>query len=215
MKQSLTADHRKNLDELISKTEKRTQTQIVLAVIERSDSYIELPWKAFAFGASITGILVVIFNFLMNTWHSQIPTWIGITLTLAGGALGALLAAFIPKFAKLFLSRDRAEVEVEQYAQSLFLEREIFATKNRTGILFMISLFERKIVILPDTGLHKQLPEQTLKTIIATMAPHLKRRNIDQALAAGLEKLSQMLGESVKGSSENELQDTIIEEKGV
>ena len=48
MKHSLSDHDRGQLDELIADVEKRTNTQIVLAVIKRSDIYAELPWKAFA-----------------------------------------------------------------------------------------------------------------------------------------------------------------------
>lgn len=32
----------------------------------------------------------------------------------------------------------------------MFLERGVFQTRDRTGLLLMISLFEHRIVILPD-----------------------------------------------------------------
>lgn len=44
----------------------------------------------------------------------------------------------------------RAEAEVRQHAQAMFLERGVFQTRDRTGLLLMISLFEHRIVILPD-----------------------------------------------------------------
>ena len=48
MKQILNNQERSQLDRRIAEVEKRTGAQIVLAVIERSDSYAEIPWKAFA-----------------------------------------------------------------------------------------------------------------------------------------------------------------------
>ena len=64
MKRKLTDDDRNRLDTLVIETEKRTNTQIVLAVIQRSDSYAELPWKAFALGASISSLLIFILTIL-------------------------------------------------------------------------------------------------------------------------------------------------------
>ena len=51
MKQILSDSDRTLLDKHIAETEKQTGAQIVLASIMRSDSYAEIPWKAFAFGA--------------------------------------------------------------------------------------------------------------------------------------------------------------------
>jgi putative membrane protein len=134
---------------------------------------------------------------------------------LAGGALFALFTVLIPGFAKRFLSDFRAEVEVRQYAKSLFLSRELFATSNRTGILVLISIFERKVVILPDKGLTDLLPEDAMQRIIAAMTRFLTRGEISRAFEAGLEQLSDTLGTNVQGTGKNELSDEIIEEKGV
>jgi putative membrane protein len=150
MKLTLSDDERNRLDTLVTEAEKRTNTQIVLAVIQRSDIYAELPWKAFALGASFTGLLVFILNLLFYDWYPEVTVLIAAAGILAGGAVFALLTLLIPGFAKRFLSPSRTEVEVKQYAESLFLSRELFATRKRVGILVLVSLFERKVVILPD-----------------------------------------------------------------
>lgn len=210
------SDHdRGRLDPLIAEAEKRTKTQIVLAVIKRSDTYAELPWKAFALGASITGLSVFILDLPFYDWSSRIMALIAVAATLAGGAAFALLAVVVPGFAKSFLSAHRAETEVRQYAESLFLARELFATGRRTGILLLVSLFERQVVLLPDRGLSNRLTGNAMRDIIATMTSFLKRKEVNRAFEAGLERLTQVLETSAPGTGENELSDEIIEEKGV
>ena len=215
MKKIISDDVNSRLDALIKKTEKRTGAQIVLAVIRRSDSYAELPWKAFALGASIAGLLVFILNMPFNDWSLQIAKLFITAVILAGGAFFALLTVITPGFARRFLSADRADLEVRQYAKSLFLDHELFATKNRTGILFLVSLFERKVVILPDKGLDSQLTGETMQNIITSMTPFLKRKEIYRAFEAGMEQLCSVLKSEEGSSEDNELPDQIIEEKGV
>ncbi len=215
MKRILSDHDRNRLDTHIADVEKRTNTQIVLALIQRSDIYAELPWKAFALGASVTGLLIFILNLLFYDWYPGVTVLISVAGILAGGAVFALLTLLIPGFAKQFLSAFRTEVEVRQYAESLFLSRELFATSKRTGILVLVSLFERKVVILPDKGLSDQLPKDAMQSIITAMTMFLKRNEISGAFEAGLEQLSRTLGTNVSGKNENELSDEIIEEKGV
>jgi len=215
MKQTFSEQERGRLDRLIAEVEKRTNTQIVLAVINRSDSYAELPWKAFALGASVAGLAVLILDLLYVSWYPRFTMLMAGAGILGCGAALALLTVLIPGFARRFLPASRAEVEVRQYAESLFLSRELFATSNRTGILILVSLFERKVMLLPDTGLQEFLNEKILQTIIAAMTPLLKRNEIGQAFEAGLNRLSHTLGTTVPGTGENELPDDIIEEKGV
>jgi putative membrane protein len=141
--------------------------------------------------------------------------FIAIAGILAGGAVFALLTVLMPGFAKQFLSASRAEVEVRQYAESLFLSRELFATSKRVGILILVSLFERKVIILPDKGLNEYLPEDAIQSLIAAMTLLLKRKELSRAFEAGLEQLAHTLGTNVQGTGKNELSDEIIEEKGV
>jgi putative membrane protein len=95
------------------------------------------------------------------------------------------------------------------------LSHELFATSKRTGILLLVSLFERQVVILPDKGLNDHLPEKNLQEIITAMAPYLKRREIRQAFESGLAQLVKTLGTGGSDKNENELSDEIIEENGV
>lgn len=216
MERILSYHDRGQLDQRIAEAERRTKAQIVLAVIKRSDSHEELPWKAFVLGTSIAALLVFILDSLLRDWTSHTMVLLAVTAPLAAGAALALLAVFVPGFARLFLSAHRAEVEVRQYAESLFLSRELFATRRRTGILLLVSLFERQVVLLPDKGLSNRLTKDAMQDIIARMVVPLARNEVNRALEVGLERLSQVLETSaLAGEGENELSDEIIEEKGV
>lgn len=220
MKRILSDQDRAQLDERIAETEKRTKAQIVAAVIQRSDTYTELPWKAFALGVSIAGLLVFILDLFLYSWTSYVMAFVAVAITLVAGLAFALLAVFFPGFARLFLPVHRAEVEVRQYAESLFLDRELFATDERTGVLMLVSLFERKVVILPDKGISSRLSGDAMDDVIAFMIPFLRRKEIYRALEGGLEKLSLVLevlalpGGSPGKRGGNKLPDEIIEEKG-
>jgi len=212
------SDHeRSRLDQLIADSEKRTNAQIVLAVIKRSDDYAELPWKTFALSASVAGLIVVILDFILNYWVSHTTLLIAAIAMLSAGAAFALLTIFIPGFARIFLSANRADVEVKQYAESLFLNRELFATRKRIGILLLVSLFERRVVLLPDKGLSSRLTKEAMDGIIECMTQLLSHNELNRALEKGFEELSKALELSTHGTGniENELSDQIIEEKGV
>lgn len=215
MKKILNDQERSRLDQRIAEAEKRTGAQIVVAVIHRSDNYSELPWKAFALGVSVTGLLVFIFDLLRPGWTSQTAVLTTVAATLAVGTISALLTIYVPRFARLFLAVHRAEVEVRQYAESLFLSHELFATRRRTGILLLVSLFERQVILLPDTGLNERLSQKAMQKIIAQLTPLLASGQVSRALEQGLLRLEEILVVSATGKSgKNELSNDIIEEKG-
>lgn len=213
MKKVLLEQDRDRLNKRIREAEGHTGAQIVLAVINRSDSYAEIPWKAFALGVSLACLAV----FSLNEFHAMIL--VAVTVILAAGGVCALLTVFVPDFARIFLVSHRAETEVRQYAQSLFLKREIFSTKNRRGVLLLVSLFERQVVVLPDKGLGERLTSDAINEIIAPMRPHLMQGQIMEALEASLAQMTQLLEPTAPTGHEtmddNELSDEIIEEQGI
>jgi putative membrane protein len=219
MKRDLSDHERGRLDRLIADAEKRAKAQIVLAVVKRSDAHAELPWKAFALGASVAGLSVFVLDFPGYDWSSRMTSLIAAATVLAAGAAFALLAVFVPGFGRLFLSAHHAEKEARRYAESLFLSRELFSTSGRTGILLLVSRFERQVVLLPDRGSRDRLSGDAMPQVIAAMTPLLKRNEVNSALETGLERLTRVLEASAPagpgGARKNELSDEIIEEKGV
>ena len=215
MKHTLTEQERQQLDRRIADAEKRTGAQIVLAVVERSDVYAELPWKAFALGTAGAGLAVTALDLLRPGWHSSTAVLLAVMATLIAGAACALACVSLPGFAHLFLDAHRAETEARQYAESLFLSREVFATRGRTGILLLVSLFEHKVIMLPDSGPSKLLGREASQGIISRMTSLLASGRVAAALEAGLTGLEEVLGVTTPAAAaENELPNAIVEEKG-
>jgi putative membrane protein len=205
------------IDAQISRLESRTGVQVVTAVVGKSDTYAELPWKAFALGAALGGFAVVLADAARPQWVTVHTALICATTILGAAAASALLAVLVPPFARLFLGSARRDLEVRQYAQSLFLARELFRTAARNGVLVLVSLFERKIEVLPDTGLHSRVCDADWGAMIRRMTPLLHAARSFQALEEGLAALEGLLVAKgfQPGDRRNELPDRPIEERGV
>jgi putative membrane protein len=216
MKQRLTEREREELDRRVAEAEQRSGVQIVLAVVERSDVYAELPWKAFALGAAASALAVFLPEHFRPSWFPLFSMTAAVMAPLAGGAVLALLCVLLPAFARTFLDTHRAETEVLQYAQSLFLTRELFATRARTGVLLLVSLFERQAVVLPDRGLAVRLGSDARRALVQRMTMRLAAGSISEALEQGLAGIEEALpGTDSASAGGNELSDEVIEEKGV
>jgi putative membrane protein len=215
MKPNLNDQERQWLDSRIAEAEKRTGAQIVLAVVERSDAYAELPWKAFALGTAGAGLAVTALDLLRPGWHSSAAVLLSVMATLITGAACALACISLPGFARLFLDVHRAEVETRQYAESLFLSHELYATRGRTGVLLLVSLFERQVIMLIDTGLAKRLGRDVSQGIVTRMTMLLAAGLVAKAFEAGLDGLTEVLGATAPAAEAgNELPNGILEEKG-
>jgi putative membrane protein len=204
------------LEQAIAGLEAQTGVQLVTAVIGKADSYVELPWKAFALGTAFAALALVVADALSPRWTGADSALIFAVAILGAGAVSALLAVAAPAYARLFLRATRRDLEVRHYAQAFFLRRELFATRGRNGILLLVALFERKVEILPDVGLHVRFDGTDWRTVIDAMTPLLRERRCFGALQQGVARLQALL--LAKGMSAasggNELADRPVQETG-
>jgi uncharacterized membrane protein len=215
MKHFLSLADQAILDKRIAEAEKITGAQIVLATVKRCDIYAEIPWKAFSFGASLRALMILIVSLLGPFWVTDYFILFSIVSILAGGIIFAVLTIIFPGFARLFLSSHRKETETMQYAESLFLSRELFSTDGRRGILLLVSQFERQVIIFPDKGVKGKLTEEVLKNTISKMADSLKKNEVRKAFETGLDEIIIALSHApLIEPKRNELSNEIIEEEG-
>jgi putative membrane protein len=204
------------LERAIFGLEAQTGVQLVTAVIGKADSYVELPWKAFALGTALAGLVLVVADTLSPRWAGAENALIFAVAILGAGAASALLAVAAPPYARLFLRTTRRDLEVRHYAQAFFLRRELFATRGRNGILLLVSLFERKVEILPDVGLHARFDAADWQAVIDAMTPLLRERRCFDALQQGVARMQALLlAKGITGApAGNELPDRPIQETG-
>ncbi|HEX4986623.1 MAG TPA: TPM domain-containing protein [Burkholderiales bacterium] len=177
----------------VAALEARTGAQVLVAAVGKSDSYPEAPWKAFALGSAAMALACVAWQAGAGNWAAAGSRFGHALAMLAAGALLALLAVLCPGFARLFTDRTRREVETSQFAQSLFYRHGLDRTRGRTGILLLVSLFERRVVVLADAGFDGRVGAADWQALTARMTFILGRGAVAGALRAGLDALEALL----------------------
>ncbi|HVN35406.1 MAG TPA: TPM domain-containing protein [Casimicrobiaceae bacterium] len=177
----------------IRAVEARTGIEAVAAVVERSDRYHGLRWRAFAAGASVAALVAVVADLLRPDWTAAHVSLVTAVTILAAGLACALLATFSRAFERLFLQRERAEAEARQRATVLFLERELFATPDRTGVLLFASRYERVAVVIGDRGYDGRVSAAEWQDIVKAMSARFRHGNAATAFTAGLDALAELL----------------------
>ena len=212
----LNADEAASLEALVVRLEAATGIQIVPAIVGKADNYPEVPWKAFGLGVAFGALALVVSDYMRPAWATASTAATHALIVLGGAAVCTLLAAFVPSIARLLLNRRRTDVEVRQYAESMFLRRALFATRGRTGVLVLVSLFERRIEIIADSGFDGRVTPAEWQDVIVRMTPHLRSGRPFDALRDALAAVEALLvAKAFRGSgAPNELPDRAIEEQG-
>jgi putative membrane protein len=209
----LSESERATISRRVADAEARTGAQIVAAVVERSDSYPEVPWKAFALAAPAGALVAVLAILLRPALDPVLAALLVALAALGAGAVLALAAAFLPPVTRALLDAQRAEGEVRQHAQGLFLRHQLFATKRRVGVLLLASRLERRVVVLADVGVEARTSPRDLRSVVDVMTPALADGRTADAFAAGLDALEALLaGRGLARAGPDELPDELVEE---
>lgn len=212
----LTAAQSDAIDAEVARIEARTGVEIVAVVTAKSSHYPQIPWKAFALGVSLAAAALVLADVLRPDWPSSRAALLHVVAMLAAGAVLALSTVFVPGIARLFLRAMRRDFEVHRCARDMFLRHEVFATHDRTGVLLLVSVFERKLEIVADRGFDGRVTPAEWRAAIERMAPRAAAQGPAAALHEGLDAIEALLVEKgfrPAAAAPNELPDAPREER--
>jgi putative membrane protein len=194
----------------VAAAEGQTSGEIVPFVVDASDTYEGSVWKGAALGALGASLLAALVFTVAEFWGGGV-LWIGLPAA-AGGGLGFLLAAFVPPVKRGLIPRDVVERRVRRRAAVAFLEEELFNTRDRTGILLFLSLFERRVVVLGDAGINAKVGEEEWAAITDAIAAGILDGRPGEALVEGIGACGRLLarrGVEIQPDDRNELGDEL------
>jgi putative membrane protein len=207
-----TAADREAVRAAVEEAERGTSGEIVPYVVAASDGYASALWKGAALGALFGPLVALASLRLGGLWAGQLDFWLSLPAA-AGGAAGYLLA-FLPPVKRLLAGAELLEQRVRQRAALAFLGEEVFHTRERTGILLFVSLFERRVVVLGDSGINRQVEASHWEGVVATVVAGIREGRPGAALASGVRQCGELLarcGVAIRPDDRNELPDELRE----
>jgi putative membrane protein len=178
-------------------------------VVGSCDDYDEAVWKAAALGALLASLVAGLVHLLGGLWGGSSMVWITLP-TAAGAAVGFLAARTWPALRRLMVPADNLETRVMRRARQAFLEEEVFATRERTGILIFLALFERRVVVLGDSGINRVVDMGEWDQIVAHLIEGIRRGRPGPALVEAIADCGRLLethGVEIRPDDVDELAD--------
>jgi len=195
----------------VREAETGTAGEIVPFAVSHSDHYEAATWKGAVLGALLAAAAAAAVHRFAGLWGGYLPGWI-LAPPLVGGALGYLAAAVIRPL-RLFLAGPAVvEHHVRVRATAAFVENEVFRTRERTGVLIFLSLFERRVVVLGDSGINARVQQHEWDAIVAEVVRGMREGAPGKALAAAIRRCGELLarrGVEVRADDTDELPDQL------
>jgi len=203
-----TEAEKEKLRRAVQDVESRTIGELVVMVVDRSHDYPEADLIG---GIFIASFVSLVFTFLF--FHASIFWFVPITLILFFPS--KLLLIRFPGLKKLFVGLHRKEEAIRARAFIAFHEHGLHKTRQNTGVLFLVSLFERKIHILADQGIYPKIGQEVLDRHAEAVAEGVKKGRACDALCESIEDIGRLLAAhfpTIAGDT-NELPDAVIIEQ--
>ena len=181
-----TAEEKERLKAITQEVESRTIGEIVVMVIDRSDHYID----AEVLGGALLGSLLSLILTLLF-FHSSI--WSYVPLSFLFFFPCRFLFQKVDGLKKLFIGVRRKEEAVRLRAERAFFERGLYKTKRNTGVLFFLSLLERKVWILADKGIYEKMEQETLNRFANEVSRGIREGRACDALSKAIQEIGVVL----------------------
>jgi len=189
----------------IQEVELRTSGEVAVMVVDRSDSY---PESRLLTGIIVGGLLALGLADLV--WHDSL--WAFLPLAALFTVLFSWLAGRLPSVQRFFVPAARLEEMVREQAVQGFYKKGLYKTREATGVLFFISLFEHRVWVLADHGIYEKISQETLQEYAADIAAGIKGGKAAEALCREIRRAGEVLAHHfpVRADDVNELPDHVL-----
>lgn len=219
----LTDDDRRAVAAAIAETEQTTSGEIYCIVARASADYREVPLAWAALAALVPPLLAAGLGWTpwwpQSGWAVQAGAG-DVTRALLGyaavqAALFALTAALvsIPAVKAALTPAPLKRARVRRAAVELFLTHGLHATEARTGVLLYASLAERRVEVVADETIHRQVDAEVWGDAAAALTASLSKGRIAAGFTEAVRLCGAVLAERFPPSAANrdELPNRVVE----
>jgi putative membrane protein len=202
---------RERIQHAVEQAERGTSGEIVPVVVPRSDGYHDTAWRCAAFVGAIALLALALGQRFAGFWMPLGLTGVALVAIIAA-ALTGVAVAFVPALTRLFSSQATLTRRTAQRAMEAFVSEEVFNTRERTGILIFLSLLERRVVILGDSGINSKVSQGEWEGIVSTIVAGIRSGRPTDAVIEAIGTCGKLLalhGVALRPDDTNELGDSL------
>ena len=201
------------IKEAVATAEKQTSGEIVPYIVSQSASHEVAVWRGGGLFALLAYAAVLGIRWFSGWGGSQLTEgMVPVLLIIVAAAIGAAVVYWIPAAKRRFTGQVRLTLATHRRAMQAFVEKEVFSTRERTGILLFVSLLEHRIEVVGDAGINAKVDMDDWIGVVATIQQHMKAGQLAEGLVQGIHQCGHLLekaGVAIRLDDTNELADDV------
>lgn len=195
------------VEKAIAELETSTLGEIVPVIVRASTPLL----GAQLFLICLGGFLALVLDLMISEslglglWTQGAFVAFGLLVGYGLSKFDFILRAVIPDADEIMAVHQRAELE--------FYRNSIQATKDRTGILILVSWFEHRVVVLADTGISAKVTQDSWNELVGTLVKSIQKRHLGEGLTQAIKSQECLLKEHfprIDLAPRNELTNRVI-----
>ena len=207
---------RQRITRRVQEVEKTTSGEIVPFVRSASYHYPAAALRAaLAVSALIAAAATAAEGFFM-LWGtlSLLDLWIFPSVFAACFLVVYALTRIAPVLKRPFISRAEMTDEVEEAALTAFYRHRLAETRDRTGILLYVSVFERRVVVLADKGINDRVQQETWQQVVDIVLRGIHEGRPADALCEAVTRCGELIAGQfpIRAGDKDELHNLIVED---
>jgi len=202
-----TEEERTRIRETTKSVESRTIGEIAVMIMDSSDRYIEAEVIGGVLAGSLLSLIVSILFF-----HASL--WVYIPLSFLFFFPAWILFKKIPAARMMFIGLKKREETVRERAVRAFYEKGLYKTRKNTGVLFFLSLLERKVWVLADRGIYEKIDQETLNRFAKNVSQGIRDGRACDSLCQAIKEAGELLARHfpITPDDTDELSDEVMVE---
>ena len=197
----------------VGRVEQQTAGEIVPMVTSESADYpLANVTGATVFALPIALLLTPVVGGML--WVGDQNMWVLVFIFAVLYALSYFAIDQVPAIKRLFISREEMEEKVESAAMSAFYQQGLYRTRDATGVLIYISVFEKKVWVIADQGINQKVGTDQWNGIVSHIVEGIKQSRQTAAICEAIEMVGNLLKDSfpVRPDDQDELSNLILDE---
>lgn len=180
-----TANEKERIRQAVIAEELRTAGEIVPMIVSASARYTEVELAGLISGL-VCGILAE--WQLSDPWSSHL-----VYLWPLIGAVVGFVACRIPSFKRRLIPAGMIAEAVHLRCLAAFTAEGLHHTRDHTGVLIFVSLFEHRVEVLADQGINAKVSPGTWEELVQLLTAGLKSGAACDAFCKAIERCGEIL----------------------
>lgn len=182
----------RRIEAAIREAEARSRGEIVAAAELASGAYPGAAWAGACLGSLSALLVLVAAHWLSDLWGLGAPLW-ALLAAAGGAAAGYLVVGRSAALTRMLVSDEVLDRQVALAARAAFVDHEVFATRERSGVLLYLSLLEHRVVVLADSGVESHVEPGEWDEIVAGIVRGIRAGRPADALIQAIERVGAIL----------------------